>query len=96
MRFINGKKKRMERLVKIFGNDLLEHIFGYQATLAMLRPIRFHRICRMRLKKPGGKDMCSPNNSGLKYGIRVPRNAKEAAQFNKYNGNLLWHNAILK
>ena len=32
----------------------------------------------------------------MKYGIRVPRNAKETAQFDKENGNSLWANAILK
>ena len=32
----------------------------------------------------------------MKYSIRVPSNAKEAAQFDKDNGNSLWENAILK
>ena len=32
----------------------------------------------------------------MNYVTRVPRNAKEVAQFDKKNGNLLWTNAILK
>ena len=76
MRFINGKKNRMERLVRIFGKDSLEDIFGSQVTIAMMRPLRFHRLRLAGLKKPGGKDRRFPNNSGLKYGIRVLRNTK--------------------
>ena len=76
MRFINGKKKGMSRLVRIFGKDKLEEIFGSQVTIAMLWPLRFHILYRARLNKPGGKDRRYPNNSGLKYGMRVPKNAK--------------------
>ena len=90
MRFIYAKKKRIARLVRILGNDSLEEFFGYQVTIAMLQPLSFHCICLVRLKKPGGKDLSAPNNSGMKYGIRIPINAKEAAQFDKENGNLLW------
>ena len=32
----------------------------------------------------------------MKYGIRVPRKAKETAQFDQENVNKLWNNAILK
>ena len=32
----------------------------------------------------------------MKYGTRVPRNAKEAAQFDQMNGNKIWDNEILK
>ena len=96
MRFINAKKKRIARLVRILGNDSLEKVFGSQITIAMLQPLRFHQICLARLKKTGGKDRRTPNNYGMKYGIRVQRNAKEAAQFDRENGNLLWQNAILK
>ena len=53
MRFVNGKKKRMARLVRIFGKDSLEDIFGSQVTISMLRPLRFHILRRVRLKKPG-------------------------------------------
>ena len=62
----------------------------------MLRPLRFHRLCLERFEKTGGKDQNAPNNSGMKYGMRFPRNTKEADQFYKENGNLLWQNAILK
>ena len=96
MKFINVKKKRMAKTVRIFGKDLLEKIFVSQVTIAMLPPRRFHRLCIARLKKPGGRDRRSPNNYGLKYGIRVPRNAKEAIQFDRENGNSLLYNAILK
>ena len=89
VKFINGKKECMARLVRIFGKDLLEYIFGSQVTIAMLRPLSFHKLWLARLKKPGGKDRRSPNNSGLKYGIRVSRNAKEAIQFDRENGNSL-------
>ena len=54
------------------------------------------RLCLARLKKSGGKDRRAPNNSEMKYGIIFPRNAKEAVQFDKENGNLLWQDAILK
>ena len=37
-----------------------------------------------------------PNSGNLKYGIRLPRNAKEEAQFYKENVNSLWENVILK
>ena len=84
------------RLVRVFGKDSLEEIFGYQVTLAMMRPLKFHRLRLARLKKPSGRDWRSDNSSGLKYGIRVPRNAKEAIQFDWENGNTLWRDAILK
>ena len=32
----------------------------------------------------------------MKYNIRVPRNVKEAVQFDENNGNYIWENAILK
>ena len=82
--------------MRIIGNDSLEEVFGSQVTIAMLQPLSFHRLCLARLKKYGGKDRRAPNNSGMKYSIRFPRNAKEAVQFDKENGNLLWKNAILK
>ena len=62
----------------------------------MLRPLPFHGLRQARLKKPSGRDRRSPNNSGLKYGIRVLRNTKEAIQFDQENGYLLWYNSILK
>ena len=49
-----------------------------------------------RLKKPSGRDRQSDNTSGLKYGIRVPRIAKEVIQFDKENRNTLWRDTILK
>ena len=64
VRFINGKKKRMARIVRVFVKDLLEEILLSQVTIAMLRPLRFHRLFQASLKKPGGKDRCSPNNYG--------------------------------
>ena len=64
--------------------------------MSMLRPLRYHRLRLEILNKPGGKDRRAPNNSGLKYGIRFPGNAKEAAQFDQKNGNKIWANAILK
>ena len=86
----------MSILVRIFDKDCLEDVFGSQVTTAILRPLRFHRLRRAGLKKPGGKDRRSPNNYGLKYGKRVPSNAKEAIQFDREKGNSLWYNAILK
>ena len=62
----------------------------------MMRPLRFHRLRQVRLKKPSRTDQRSDNNSGLKYGIRVPRNAKEAIQFDHENSNLLRRDAMLK
>ena len=82
--------------MRILGNDYLEEVFGYQVTIAMLRSLRFHRLLRARLKKPGGKDRRTPNNSGIKYRTRVPRDAKEDSQFDKENDNLIWNKVILK
>ena len=75
--------------MRVFGKDSLEEIFGYQVTLAMMRPLRFHILRLARLKKPSGRDRRSDNSSGLKYGIRVPRNGREAIQFDRENGNTL-------
>ena len=68
VRFINAKKECTARLVRILGYDSLEEVFGYQVTIAMLRPLSFHLLRLARLKKPCGKDRCAPNNSGMKYG----------------------------
>ena len=95
-KFVSNTKKRMARVVRVSGKDSLEEIFGSQVTLAMLRPLRFHRLCLTRLNKPSGRDRRSDDSSGLKYGIRVSRNAREAIQFDKENGNTLWRDAILK
>ena len=89
MRFIKAQNKCISRLVRILGNYYLEDIFGSQVTIAILRPLRFHRIRFAILKKPVRKDQRSPNNYGMKYGTRFPRNATKAAQFDKENGNLL-------
>ena len=62
----------------------------------MMWLLRFHRLRRERLKKPSGRDRQSDNTSGLKYGIRVPRIAKEVIQFDKENRNTLWRDTILK
>ena len=96
VRLTNVKTRRTERLVSIHDNDFLEEVFESQVTMSMLQPLKYHRLCLVRLKKPGRKDWRAPNKSGLKYGIRVPRNAKEAARFDQENGNKLWANAILK
>ena len=45
-------KKRMVRLVRIFGKYSLEEIFESLVTIAMMRPLMFHRLCQARLKKP--------------------------------------------
>ena len=65
-------------------------------TMSMLQPLRYHQIRLARPKKHGGKDRRSPNNSGLKYSIRVLRNAKEATHLDQDNGNKLWTNKTLK
>ena len=62
----------------------------------MLRTLRYHLICLEILNKPIGTDRRAPNNGWMKYGIRVPSNAKEAAQFDQENGNKLWDNTIMK
>ena len=48
------------------------------------------------MKKPGVKDRHLPDNGNMQYRRRVPRNAKEASQFDNMNGKSLWENAILK
>ena len=67
-RFISNSKKRIARLVRVYGTDSLDEIIDSQVTLAMMRPLRFHRLCRARLKKPSGRERRSDNSSGLKYG----------------------------
>ena len=89
MRFTNAKRRRISRLVIIIGNNYLEELFGSQVTMFMLWLLRYQQLLLARLKKPGGKDRHAPNNSRMKYGIIVPRNDKEAAQFDQENGNLL-------
>ena len=96
VRFTNAKTRRIAKLVRILGNHFLEEVFGYQVTMYMLRLLRYHRLFLARMNKPSGKDRRAPNNGALKYRIRVPRNAKEATQFDQENGNKLWDNAILK
>ena len=96
VRFTNAKRKRLARLVRILGRNSLEEVFVYQVNIDMLRTLRYHLLRRARLNKPGGNYRRAPNNSGMKYGIRVPRKTKEAAQLDTENGNLLWTNAILK
>ena len=83
MRFTNAKTRRIARLVRILGTYFLEEVFGYQLTMSMLRPLRYHQLRLARMKKPSGKDRRAPNNSGLEYGIRALRNAEEAAQFDQ-------------
>ena len=96
MKFTNSKRKPIARLLIILGKDSLEEVFISQLTMSMLLPLRYYRLRLARMNKIGGRDRRAPNNSGLKYSIKVPRNAKEAAQFDQENGNLLWTNAILK
>ena len=43
-KFISNSKKSIARLVRVFGKDSLEGIFGSQVTLTMMRPLRFHRL----------------------------------------------------
>ena len=75
-KFVSNTKKHVAILVKIFGRDSLDEILGSQLTIAMLIPLRFHRLLRARLKKPSGRDRRYDNSSCLKYRIRVPRNAR--------------------
>ena len=95
MKFTSTKRKRLERLVRILGNGSLE-VFGSQVTIAMLRLLKFYRNFCAILKKHGEKFQSTPNSSGVNYGIRVQRNAKEAEKFDKENVSLLWKDAILK
>ena len=100
VRFTNAKTMRIARLVRIIGSNYLEAIFRSQVTMSMMRPLRYHQLRLARLKKPSGKDQSAPNNGGLKYSMKVPRNAKEDAQFDaqfdQENGNKLWSNEIFK
>ena len=86
---MNDKRGRIARLLRIISNDYLEEVFGSQVTMSVLWPLMYHQLGLARPKKPGGKDLRAPNNSGLKHSIRFPRNAKGAAQFDQDNGNLL-------
>ena len=95
-KFINDKTRCIARLVRILGTNSLEEVFGSQVTLVMLWPLRFLRLLLDRLNKHSELNRWRSNNGNLKCGIRFPRNAKEEAQFDKYNGNYLWENAIIK
>ena len=95
-KFANAKMRRISRLVKILGIDSLEEIFGSQATLDILRPLRYQKLCLVRLNKTVGKYQRCPNTGNMKYIIRVPRNKKEAVQFDRENVKSLEANAILK
>ena len=96
VRFTNSKTRRIARLVRILGNNYLEEIFISQVTMSMLRPLRCRLLRLARLNTPSGKDRRALNKGRLKYGIRVPRNAKNSIQFDQDNGNKLWANVILK
>ena len=65
-KFINAKTRRISRLVRVLGIDSLEKIFGYQATLAMMRPLRDQQNFLARLKKSGRNYWRRPNNSNMK------------------------------
>ena len=83
MSFMNSKMRCISRLVSVLGIDYLEEIFGYHEILDMMWSLRYQKIFLAITKKPGGKYWQLPNNRNIKYVIRVPRNAKEAAQFDK-------------
>ena len=87
VKFMNAKTRGISRLVRILVTNSLEDIFGYQSALSILWPLRYNRLCLARLNKSSGKYWLHPNNGNIKYGIIVPRNAKESAQFDKDNGN---------
>ena len=44
VRFMNAKMRRISRLVRILGNYSLEEVFGYQVTMSMLWPLRYHLL----------------------------------------------------
>ena len=88
--------RRISRLVIILGTNSLDEEFVYQVTIYMLHPLRFQILYCERLNKRRGADRQCPNKSHFKHGIRVPRNSKEADNFDKDNGNTLWENTILK
>ena len=71
-KFANYKTSRISTLVRFLSIDSLEEIFISQATLDMLRPLRFHHICLEILKKTDVKDWWRPNICNMKYGIRIP------------------------
>ena len=66
-----------------YGIKSLEEIFVYQSTLDILWPLLYQQLWLARLSKPGEKDRQRPDNGNMKYDIRGPRNAKEAAQFDR-------------
>ena len=74
--FASAKTRRISRLARVHGIDSLREIFGYQETLVMLPPLMFQKCFLEIMKKPGGNYWWRPNTGNMKYGIRVPRNAK--------------------
>ena len=62
----------------------------------MLQLLRYQILYLVILKKPGGKDWQRSNNGNIKYGIRVPRNTKEASHFDIDDRNSIWEDTILK
>ena len=54
---------------------------------------RFQRIA----KKVSGQNRRSSNPMGnIKYGIRIPRNVKEALEFDRINRDHQWRDAIIR
>ena len=47
--FISNSKKRIARLVRVFGKDSLEEIFGSQVTLVIMWPLGFLSLARRSL-----------------------------------------------
>ena len=43
-KFVSNTKKSVARLVRIFGRDYLEEIFGFRVIIDMMRPLKFHRL----------------------------------------------------
>jgi hypothetical protein len=64
--------------------DLLGHMaFKKWAPYVLRKANRFIRLAKKRKK-----------DNRYKFGIRVPRNVKEALELDKENGNMLWRDAI--
>ncbi len=93
-------KRVFRRLEKVFGITSFDSVqqagrpLSEQPALAKQYPnVRMRRVA----KKPTGQNR--RNNSAMgsvKYGVKIPKNVKEALMIDKFNKDDLWKEAIIK
>ena len=89
--------RRLKRTYGITSFNAGKHAAGTLAenpgTWRRAKAKRYRRMA----KRPSGRNRRANNPMGnLKYGIRVPKNVKEALKFDEENKNTYWEDSIKK